>query len=140
MSWSKQKKYKEHAQCLTEEGITLLLITCYHCKLDSGRMGRNEPGNNEENYQVVCFESSNRWVKDNLIHCFKEDEPCKAIKEILKNQLSILTKKNVKPFEIDENDVVVATQKFMIVYLNFFVIVWMETLTLTYVIICCIVK
>ena len=78
--------------------------------------------------------------KDNLIHCFKEDEPCKAIKEILKNQLSILTKKNVNPFEIDENDVVVATQKFMIVYLNFFVIVWMETLTLTYVIISYIVK
>ena len=63
MSWSKQKKYKKYAQCLTEEGITLLLITCYHCKLDSGRMGRNEPGNNEENYQVVRFESSNRWVK-----------------------------------------------------------------------------
>ena len=78
--------------------------------------------------------------KKKLIHCFKEDEPCKAIKEILKNQLSILTKKNVNPFEIDENDVVVATQKFMIVYLNFFVIVWMETLTLTYVIICYIVK
>ena len=57
--------------------------------------------------------------KDNLIHCFKEDEPCKAIKEILKNQLSILTKKNVNPFDIDENDVVVATQKFMIVIISF---------------------
>ena len=57
--------------------------------------------------------------KDNLIHCFKEDEPCKAIKEILKNQLSILTKKNVNPFDIDENDVVVATRKFMIVVISF---------------------
>ena len=57
--------------------------------------------------------------KDNLIHCFKEDEPCKAIKEILKKQLSILTKKNVNPFDIDENDVVVATRKFMIVVISF---------------------
>ena len=57
--------------------------------------------------------------KDNLIHCFKEDEPYKAIKEILKNQLSILTKKNVNPFDIDENDVVVATRKFMIIVISF---------------------
>ena len=53
--------------------------------------------------------------EDNLIHCFKEGEPCKSGKEILQSQLSTLTKKNVNPFEIDKNDAAVATPEFPIV-------------------------
>ena len=46
--------------------------------------------------------------EDNLIHCFEEDEPCKARKEILQSQLSILTENH---FEIDKSDVAVAAQE-----------------------------
>ena len=46
--------------------------------------------------------------EDNLIHCFKEGEPCKAGKEILQSQPSILTEKNVNPFETDKSDNAVA--------------------------------
>ena len=40
--------------------------------------------------------------EDKLIHCFKEGQPCKVGKEILQSQLSILTKRNVNPLEIDK--------------------------------------
>ena len=73
----------------------------------------------KKNIRSCALNLATDGSKDNLIHCFKEDEPCKAIKEILKNQLSILTKKNVNPFDIGENDVVVATRKFMIVVISF---------------------
>ena len=45
--------------------------------------------------------------KDEEIHCFKENQPCKKGKEILASQLSILTEKDENPFtdsaEIDED-------------------------------------
>ena len=65
-------------------------------------MGRNHPGKNQKIFQVVCFESSKRWVRRQLIHFFKEGQSCKVGKEILQTQLSILTKTNVNPFEIDK--------------------------------------
>ena len=40
--------------------------------------------------------------EDNLIHFLKEGQSCKVGKEILQRQLSILTKTNVNPFEIDK--------------------------------------
>ena len=53
--------------------------------------------------------------EDDLIHCFKEKEPCKAGREILKSQLSILSEKDVDPFEIEENDVATAGPEFLMV-------------------------
>ena len=37
--------------------------------------------------------NTNNGSEDDLIHCFKEKEPCKAGREILKSQLSILTER-----------------------------------------------
>ena len=51
--------------------------------------------------------------EDDLIHCFKEKEPCKAEREILKSQLSILTEKDIDPFEIGDSDVVTAAPEFL---------------------------
>ena len=51
--------------------------------------------------------------EDDLIHCFKEKEPCKAGREILKSQLSILTEKDIDPFEIDDSDVATAAPEFL---------------------------
>ena len=52
--------------------------------------------------------------KDEKIHCFKENQPCKKGKEILASQLSILTEKDENPFtEIDEEDVNEATPNFL---------------------------
>ena len=51
--------------------------------------------------------------EDDLIHCFKEKEPCKTGREILKSQLSILTEKDIDPFEIGDNDVATAALEFL---------------------------
>ena len=51
--------------------------------------------------------------EDDLIHCFKEKEPCKAGREILKSQLSILTEKDIDPFEIGDSDVATAAPEFL---------------------------
>ena len=53
--------------------------------------------------------------EDNLTHCFKESKPCKAGKEILKNQVLILTKNYLNPFEIDEIDVALIAPEILIV-------------------------
>ena len=51
--------------------------------------------------------------EDYLIHCFKEKEPCKAGIEILRSQLSILTEKDIDPFEIGDSDVATAAPEFL---------------------------
>lgn len=53
--------------------------------------------------------------EDDRIHCFKDTQPCKAGKDIIKSQLSILTEVDTDPFQIDENDVVTATPEFLTV-------------------------
>ena len=49
---------------------------------------------------------------------FKKGEPCKARKKNLQNKLSILTKKNVYPFENDKSDVALSVSEFLIVDLD----------------------
>ena len=51
--------------------------------------------------------------EDDLIHCFKEKEPCKAEREIFKSQLSILTVKDIHPFETDGSDAATAALEFL---------------------------
>ena len=55
------------------------------------------------------------WI---LQQCFKEGEPCKVGKNILQSKLSILTEKNVYPFENDKSDVAVSASEFLIVDLD----------------------
>ena len=55
------------------------------------------------------------WI---LQQYFKKGEPCKARKKILQSKLSILTEKNVYPFENDKSDVVLSASEFLIVDLD----------------------
>ena len=42
---------------------------------------------------------------DDVIHCFKEGEPCRQGREVLRSQLSILKKPDTNPFEVSDSDV-----------------------------------
>ena len=53
-----------------------------------------------------------------LQQCFKEGEPCKAGKKILQSKLSIVTEKNVYPFENNKSNVAVTASEFLIVDLD----------------------
>ena len=77
-------------------------------------MGFVDTRNDKECVPVSCaFNLPTDGSKDEEIHCFKENQPCKNGKEILASQLSILTEKDENPFtdstEIDEEDVNEAT-------------------------------
>ena len=72
--------------------------------MDSGSIERNHPRNYEKVFQGEFFESVFKACALNLatdesevipIRCFTKDHPCKAGKEILENQLLILTEKNM---------------------------------------------
>ena len=42
---------------------------------------------------------------DDVIHCFKECEPCRQDREVLRSQLSILNEPDTNPFEVSDSDV-----------------------------------
>ena len=42
---------------------------------------------------------------DDVIHCFKEGEPCRQGREVLRSQLSILKEQDTNPFEVSDSDV-----------------------------------
>ena len=46
---------------------------------------------------MLWFEPYKWWYRDEIIHCLKKEQPCKAGKQILNSQLSIL---------VDESDAV----------------------------------
>ena len=64
-------------------------------------------GNNKRCHQEIfrtCgLNLSTDWSEDDMINCFKNDQPCKSGKEILTYKLSILSGKDENPF-IDVND------------------------------------
>ena len=53
-------------------------------------------------FKLCALNLAKDGSENNLIHFFKEGQSCKVGKEILQTQLSILTKTNVNPFEIDK--------------------------------------
>ena len=92
---------------------------CY-CKFDSGNMGRNHTGNNYKFFQVVCFESSNRWVRrQTSFIVLRKDSLGKPEKKFYRAHCQSWPKKNPCLFETDESDVAVAAFEFLIVVLDY---------------------
>ena len=46
---------------------------------------------------------------DDVIHRFKEGEPCRQCREVLRSELSILNEPHTNPFEVSDSDVVDAS-------------------------------
>ena len=71
----------------------------------------------KNSFQSCALNLPSDGSKDEEIHCFKENQPCKKGKEILVTQTSILREKDENPFtysaEIDEEDVNEATPNFL---------------------------
>ena len=50
---------------------------------------------------------------DDVIHCFKECEPCRQSCEVLRTQLSILNEPDTNPFEVSDSDVEDASDPYL---------------------------
>ena len=112
VSWNKPFKAlatEKYDQWLVEEGINQLSSagnlkpplrsTIVNWILEAWE--EVSPKTIKKSYKSSALNLATDGSEDNLNHCFKEGEPCKAREKILQSQLSILTEKNVNPFEID---------------------------------------